>query len=162
MSSLANVGQLRRATSQLPVSWYCDPAVFDAEQRLLFPRAPGYVGHELMVPNPGDYHALAWRDNAQALVRNPQGIELVSNICRHRQAIMLKGRGNVPNIVCPIHRWTYDLKGELLGAPHFAEEDGRRFLRESTSDGIEFRLKAYSNLICQRPIDNVLVDFDGV
>lgn len=55
--------------------------------------------------------------------------------------------------------WEYASLGD---APHFAEEDGRRFLRESTSDGIEFRLKAYSNLICQRPIDNVLVDFDGV
>ena len=122
MSNLATVERLRRATSQLPASWYCDPAVYDAEQRLLFARAPGYVGHELMVPNPGDYHALAWRDNAQALVRNAQGIELVSNICRHRQAIMLQGRGNVPAIVCPIHRWTYDLKGELLGAPHFADK----------------------------------------
>jgi len=122
MSNLATVERLRRATSQLPVSWYCDPAVFGAEQRLLFPRAPGYVGHELMVPNPGDYYALAWRDNAQALVRNAASVELVSNICRHRQAIMLKGRGNVPNIVCPIHRWTYDLKGELLGAPHFADK----------------------------------------
>ena len=122
MSNLATVERLRRATSQLPVSWYCDPAVYDAEQRLLFPRAPGYVGHELMVPEPGDYHALAWRDNAQVLVRNGSGVELVSNICRHRQAIMLQGRGNVPSIVCPIHRWTYDLKGELLGAPHFAEK----------------------------------------
>ncbi len=35
---------------------------------------------------------------------------------------MLKGRGNAHNIVCPIHRWTYDLKGELLGAPHFADK----------------------------------------
>ena len=35
---------------------------------------------------------------------------------------MLKGRGNAQNIVCPIHRWTYDLKGELLGAPHFADK----------------------------------------
>ena len=25
------------------------------------------------------------------------------------------------NIVCPLHRWTYDLKGELLGAPAFPE-----------------------------------------
>ena len=119
MSSPATVRHLQRAASQLPVSRYCDPAEYDAEQRLLFARAPGYVGHELMVPNVGDYFTLEWRDNAQALVRNTQGIELVSNICRHRQAIMLKGRGNVPHIVCPIHRWTYDLKGKLLGAPHF-------------------------------------------
>ena len=118
MSSLATIGHLRRATSQLPVSWYCDPATFEAEQRLLA-RGPGYAGHELMVPNAGDYCALAGRDNAQALVRNADGIELVSNICRHRQAIMLQGRGNAANIVCPIHRWTYDLKGQLLGAPHF-------------------------------------------
>ena len=58
------------------------------------------------------------RDNAQALVRNGDRVELLSNICRHRQAIMLKGRGNAQNIVCPIHRWTYDLQGELLGAPN--------------------------------------------
>lgn len=122
MSNLATGEHLRRAASQLPVSWYCDPAVYEAEQRLLFERSPGYVGHELMVPNPGDYHALSWRDNAQLLVRNVQGIELLSNICRHRQAIMLQGRGNARNIVCPIHRWTYDLKGELLGAPHFEEK----------------------------------------
>jgi phenylpropionate dioxygenase-like ring-hydroxylating dioxygenase large terminal subunit len=121
MSSLAAVEHLRRASSQLPVSWYCDPATFEAERRLLFARAPGYAGHELMVPEVGDYCALETRDNAQALVRNRDGIELVSNICRHRQAIMLAGRGNAPNIVCPIHRWTYDLKGRLLGAPHFAD-----------------------------------------
>ena len=70
MSNLATAEHLRRATSQLPVSWYCDPGVFEAEQRLLFANAPGYVGHELMVPNPGDYYALEWRDNAQVLVRN--------------------------------------------------------------------------------------------
>src|SRR6516165_11198745 len=80
MSSLATVEHLRRASSQLPVSWYCDPATFEAEQRLLFARAPGYAGHELMVPNAGDFCALATRDSAQALVRNSDGIELVSNI----------------------------------------------------------------------------------
>ena len=34
---------------------------------------------------------------------------------------MLDGRGKTENIVCPLHRWTYDLKGQLLGAPHFAD-----------------------------------------
>src|SRR5947209_5086930 len=114
MSDLATLNRLRPATSQLPVSAYCDPAVLAAEHRLLFNRGPGYVGHELMVPNPGDYYALAWRGNAQALVRNGNDVELLSNVCRHRQAIMLEGRGNASNIVCPIHRWTYDLKGQLL------------------------------------------------
>lgn len=55
--------------------------------------------------------------------------------------------------------WEFATLGD---APHFAEEDGRRFLRESASDGIEFRLKMYGNLICQRPVDNMVIDFDGV
>jgi phenylpropionate dioxygenase-like ring-hydroxylating dioxygenase large terminal subunit len=42
-------------------------------------------------------------------------------VCRHRQSLLLKGRGNTRNIVCPIHRWTYDLTGKLLGAPNFSE-----------------------------------------
>jgi choline monooxygenase len=122
MSNLATADRLRRATSQLPISWYCDPARFELEQQRLFRPGPGYVGNELMVPNVGDYYALAWRDNAQALVRNESGVELLSNICRHRQAVILQGRGSAANIVCPLHRWTYDLKGELLGAPHFADK----------------------------------------
>jgi len=122
MSDLATAARLRQASSQLPASWYVDPRVFDAERRLLLPRAPGYVGHELMVPEAGDFHVLPARDNAQTLVRNANGVELLSNVCRHRQAIMLNGRGHAENIVCPIHRWTYDLKGELLGAPHFPDK----------------------------------------
>jgi choline monooxygenase len=122
MSNLATADRLRNATSQLPVSWYCDPAIYALEQTVLFDRGPGYVGHELMVPETGDYYALDWRDNAQVLVRSTDGVELLSNICRHRQAIMLNGRGNAPNIVCPIHRWTYDLKGGLMGAPLFEDK----------------------------------------
>ncbi len=45
-------------------------------------------------------------------------------------------------------------------APHFAEEDGRKFLREQSADAIEFRLKSYWQLICQRPVDNVLIGWD--
>jgi len=120
MSDLASQPALSRTSPQLPVEWYFDPQVYALEQRLLFARGPGYVGHELLVPAVGDFHALERLDNAQALVRNAGGVELLSNVCRHRQAIMLKGRGNTRNsIVCPIHRWTYGLDGKLLGAPHF-------------------------------------------
>jgi choline monooxygenase len=122
MSDLSSVAALDASSStQLPVHWYFDPQIHALELQRLFERGPGYVGHELMVPNRGDYHALAWLDNAQALVRNDGGVELISNICRHRQAVILKDRGNTQNIICPLHRWTYGLDGKLLGAPHFPE-----------------------------------------
>jgi choline monooxygenase len=90
------------------------------------------VGHAASVPNVGDYATLAHEAEGRALVRTPSGIELISNVCHHRQAIMLKGRGSLQNasagnIVCPIHRWTYSAgdrtgqtpAGKLMGAPHF-------------------------------------------
>jgi len=122
MSDLATLRALGTSSSpQLPVHWYFDPQIYVLEQKVLFKQGPGYVGHELMVPNHGDYYALAWHGNAQVLIRNQHGAELVSNICRHRQAVILKGRGNAKNIICPLHRWTYDLNGKLLGAPYFTE-----------------------------------------
>src|SRR5437867_3225358 len=90
MSDLPSSRRLKPNASQLPVSWYFDLQVFELEQKLLFANSPGYVGHELMVPNPGDYHTLAWMDHGKVLVRNANGIELLSNVCRHRQAILLE------------------------------------------------------------------------
>lgn len=119
MSDLSSVTVLSGSSSQLPAAWYFDPRVYELEKRIFFDQGPGYVGHELMVPNVGDYQTLEWLGNAKALVHSGQGVELLSNICRHRQAIMLKGRGTANNIVCPVHRWTYALDGRLLGAPHF-------------------------------------------
>ena len=125
MSDLASVESLNRSAAQLPVHWYFDPRVHEAEQRVLFERGPGYVGHALMVPEVGDFHAIDWMGNGKVLVRHGDGdqaVSLLSNVCRHRQAVMLKGRGNAASIVCPLHRWTYALDGKLLGAPHFAEK----------------------------------------
>ena len=119
MSDLSSLAAFNRTSPQLPVPWYLDPRIYELEKRLLFDHGPGYVGHELMVPNAGDYQTLEWLGHAKALVRNANGIELLSNVCRHRQAIMLKGRGTTKSIVCPLHRWTYALDGKLLGAPHF-------------------------------------------
>ncbi|TXL68235.1 aromatic ring-hydroxylating oxygenase subunit alpha [Zeimonas arvi] len=122
MSDLGRREYLTPSRTQLPVSAYFDEALFQREIETLFRKGPGYIGHSLMVPEAGDYHALEAERGGRVLVRSESGIELLSNVCRHRQAIMLKGRGNTGNIVCPLHRWTYDLKGELLGAPHFEEQ----------------------------------------
>ena len=67
------------------------------------------------MPNAGDYAVLASRNNAHALTRTERGVNMISNVCRHRQAIMLDGRGSLAqnggNVVCPLHRWTYSGEG---------------------------------------------------
>ncbi|MEH6459350.1 aromatic ring-hydroxylating oxygenase subunit alpha [Chitinimonas sp. JJ19] len=122
MSNLTSSNQLRAAQAQLPISVYFDPDFYRLEQETLFSQAPKYVGHELMVPNVGDYQVLEMYDRSRLLKRTESGVKLLSNICRHRQALMVDGRGNSSHIVCPLHRWTYDNQGTLLGAPHFPEK----------------------------------------
>jgi len=122
MSDLSTVSSIKEPKSQPHVSVYFDEAVLKQEVQALYRDGPGYVGHTLWVPEPGDWRSLAWEQDGRILVNNGQQIELMSNVCRHRQAIMLKGHGNTDQIVCPLHRWTYNLQGELLGAPHFKQQ----------------------------------------
>ena len=122
--------QLQQASSQLPVSAYFDEALYARELETLFVHGPRYVGHRLAVPEPGDFHTLPQERSGRALMHTPKGVELISNVCRHRQALILQGRGALApdsggNIVCPLHRWTYAAQdarttGTLIGAPHFA------------------------------------------
>ncbi len=98
-----------------------------------------------MVPEIGSYATLAHEDHGRVLVRNANGIELLSNICRHRQAVMLEGQGQTESIVCPLHRWTYSLQGELIGAPHFNQDPCRHLNRTP--------LKNWNGLLFEGPID---------
>jgi phenylpropionate dioxygenase-like ring-hydroxylating dioxygenase large terminal subunit len=114
---------LARSSTQLPVSAYFDAPTWEREQELIFQQAPRYLGHAHAVPEVGDYHTLAQEGEGRALVRTPSGVAVISNVCRHRQALMLRGRGNTrSHVVCPLHRWTYGLDGRLAGAPHFADD----------------------------------------
>ncbi|MFL9814802.1 aromatic ring-hydroxylating dioxygenase subunit alpha [Stutzerimonas sp. VN223-3] len=129
---------------QLPIRGYCDPAIYEREQALIFRRSARYIGHEKMVPEPGDWYALPHEDHARILVRNEHGVELISNVCRHRQALMLGDfsagtpetairRGNLRatgnRILCPLHAWTYDSQGLIVGAPKFPERPCRNLPR---------------------------------
>ena len=156
--------QLQQAASQLPVQSYFDQALFEREMRLIFESGPRYVGHSLAVPNAGDYFALPQEADGRALVRNPQGqVELISNVCRHRQAVMLKGRGSLQgqgkghaggNIVCPLHRWTYSPQGELLGAPHFQHDPCLNLNN--------YKLREWNGLLFQDNGRDILGDLAGM
>ena len=140
------VAEPNSSSLQLPVSSYFDEALYRREMQSIFQQGPRYVGHTLSVPHVGDYYALPQEQEGRALVRNASGVELISNVCRHRQALMLKGRDSLinpvtdfgrqvasagGNIVCPLHRWTYSgantqgmpqPAGTLIGAPHFNQD----------------------------------------
>jgi phenylpropionate dioxygenase-like ring-hydroxylating dioxygenase large terminal subunit len=105
----------------IPVSWYFDPEILEIERRELFGAGPTYVAHASRTRQDGDYAVLSGQQAGKVLVRHDGRGQLLSNVCRHRQAEMLSGSGRVKNIVCPVHNWAYDLDGRQVAAPHFAE-----------------------------------------
>ena len=128
--------RLQQSASQLPVASYFDEALYRLEHSRIFKASARYVGHQLAVPQASDYYSLPQESGGRVLVRTDRGVDLISNVCRHRQALMLQGRGSLlkeqagsgsGNLVCPLHRWTYsggngNRAGTLLGAPHFPED----------------------------------------
>jgi choline monooxygenase len=66
----------------------------------------------------GDYRALEILGEPIVVVRGTDGqVRALSNVCRHRLSTLVEGAGRSSRLVCPYHRWTYDLTGALIGAP---------------------------------------------
>jgi choline monooxygenase len=66
MSDLSiSLEALERSRSQLSVHSYFDEDLFRKEQSLIFDAGPRYLGHELAVPEVGDYQA--WPRKAKAV-----------------------------------------------------------------------------------------------
>lgn len=129
MSDPREAARLAQALLPPHVGAYGDAALHEAERACIIARSPRYVGHVRMVPEPGDWRILVQEEGGRVLLRDARGeVRLLSNVCRHRQARMLGHDPAAPagklgatgqRIVCPVHAWTYDPSGELIGAPHF-------------------------------------------
>ena len=91
MTDIGRMAHIAPARTQLPVTSYFDEALLAREQALIFKQSPVYVGHEKLVPEPGDWRTLSAERGGRILLRGDHGVELLSNVCRHRQAVMLGG-----------------------------------------------------------------------
>jgi choline monooxygenase len=105
----------------LPISWYFDPEILEIERRQLLDVGPTYAGHQCLVPREGDFAVRGGPQAGRVLVRKNGEPQLLSNVCRHRQAQLLTGCGHAKHIVCPIHNWAYDLNGCQVAAPFMGE-----------------------------------------
>ncbi len=99
----------------LPKETYYDQTWFERERRELFDQSWTYACTEQAIVNPGDFHCFRFMDHSLFVVRAADGvIRAFHNICRHRGCEVLEGSGNTGEaIMCPYHRWTYQLDGDL-------------------------------------------------
>jgi phenylpropionate dioxygenase-like ring-hydroxylating dioxygenase large terminal subunit len=94
--------------------------IYGEELEKLFTRAWLFVGHESLVPNPGDYFVSRMGAESVILCRDrARRLHVFLNTCRHRgMKVCLYDQGNAQSFVCPYHSWTYATDGKLVGVPH--------------------------------------------
>ena len=106
--------------SRVPYQVFVDPNIYIREQERIF-RGPvwNYVALEAELPAPGDFKATFIGDTPIVVSRDRDGeLHAFVNRCAHRGALVCREmRGNRNTHVCVYHQWSYDLKGNLLGAP---------------------------------------------
>jgi glycine betaine catabolism A len=102
----------------LPQPFYSDPDLFDFDMAAIFGRAWLMIGFEAEVPEAGSHVVATIGRNSVLVVRGRDGaIRGFHNACRHRGSqICADGHGRSSKLVCPYHKWTYDLDGRLIGA----------------------------------------------
>lgn len=126
LSTLRHIadGPLETATA-LPPALYTSPEILERENTQIFAKDWTCAGLAAEIPEPGDY--LTWSIGKQLVftIRDSSGeIRTFANVCRHRMMQLVTGKGNCKRVVCPYHAWTYNLKGQLIGAPHMERSAG--------------------------------------
>jgi phenylpropionate dioxygenase-like ring-hydroxylating dioxygenase large terminal subunit len=102
----------------LPPGIYHDSRILEREIEEMFRKDWVCIGRLAEVPEVGDFICRDIIDSRLFVVRQKDAtVKAFANSCAHRAASMLEGEGRVTRISCPYHSWTYDLDGQLVGAP---------------------------------------------
>ena len=114
----------RRAGHSLPQALYNDPQVFDFDMDAIYATSWLMAGFECELPKSGSYVAMMIGKWPVIISRDRNGdIRAFHNSCRHRGSMLCPpGSGTAPKLVCPYHRWTYDLDGSLFAAGRMPDD----------------------------------------
>ena len=109
----------------LPPSIYHDPEILNLEVDQIFRKDWICIGRLAEIPEAGDYICRDVTDSPVFVVRQKDSsVKAFANVCVHRAARLLDGEGHTSRISCPYHSWTYEITGQLIGAPFMKETKG--------------------------------------
>ena len=102
---------------------YISEDLLEIELDHIFAKEWVCVGREDEFSLPGDYKTMMIGRDPVIILRDKGGIlRAMSNVCRHRMATLLEGKGRLKSgISCPYHAWTYNLEGQLVGASYMRD-----------------------------------------
>ena len=116
-------GAFESARQLLPKACYLSDNWFEQEKLQLFDQCWVFAATIDQLENPGDYVTIQYLNHPLFVIRDDRGqLKAFHNICRHLGCEVLEANGNTgTTIVCPYHRWTYQMDGALRGVPNEAD-----------------------------------------
>ena len=117
----------------LEQEFYLSSEVFEKDVENIVLKSWVLVGHQSQISEVGEFFVTRIAGESIIIVRSDENtINALLNVCRHRGSrVCLESKGRASRFVCPYHAWTYDLEGNLQGAPRVMD----------TLDAGEFPLK---------------------
>ena len=108
----------RKPNYSLEQPFYNDERIYQLDLQEIFEKEWIFAGMSCEIPSKGNYLTLNIGDNPVVLVRGSEGVvHGFFNVCRHRGSrLCVTEKGKVAKLVCPYHKWTYELDGRLLFA----------------------------------------------
>lgn len=103
----------------VPATIFGHRDIYERELRQIYARCWVYVGHVSEIPAKGDYVLRKIGQDNFVVVRDEHGgVNVLFDSCRHRGVQICRAdQGNTSHFRCPYHGWTYDTRGNLIGAP---------------------------------------------
>lgn len=145
-------------------SAFYDEAVYQRELNVIFRRTWLFVGHESMIPNPGDFITTYMADDAVIVCRDKESnVRVLLNKCRHRgNKVCQFDKGNANIFRCSYHGWSYNTDGQLRHVPLGESAYGALFDKDNMSL-VSPRVATHKGLIfaCWDPASPSLSDYLG-
>ncbi|WP_271408685.1 aromatic ring-hydroxylating oxygenase subunit alpha [Pseudomonas sp. Q1-7] len=123
-TAVLNLIRQRKERHALPRAAYSDAEVYRQDLEQIWHKTWIFAGHTFELEKPGQYFTLQIGDYPVAVVRGGDGqVRAFHNACRHRGSkVCTESSGKVAKLVCPYHKWVFDLDGKLLFAGNMGPE----------------------------------------
>ncbi|HVH82538.1 MAG TPA: aromatic ring-hydroxylating dioxygenase subunit alpha, partial [Stellaceae bacterium] len=111
------------AAPMLPRQCYTSPEFFEFEREAVFASNWVCVGRTDQLAAPGDAFGFSVAGEPLIIARGESGIHAMGAVCQHRGHLLNCGGDNPTGLFrCPLHFWTYDIEGRLVGAPRMGDQ----------------------------------------
>jgi Rieske 2Fe-2S family protein len=123
-SAVSKLIAKRKPRHALPRELYSDPGVYQQDLDQIWHKDWIFAGHTFELEKAGQYLSLQVGQFPVAVVRGKDGqVRAFHNSCRHRGSkVCTEPHGKVAKLVCPYHKWTFELDGQLLFAGNMGDD----------------------------------------